>query len=84
MRDLPSRVPMVRASRAAYRQEIAAPAIQSAFVALFLRGDRTALLYDGMILEPQIHDLGFSFLDGTPLSAGGPSYGLVPVRVRLR
>ncbi|WP_338665329.1 hypothetical protein VQH23_09170 [Pararoseomonas sp. SCSIO 73927] len=71
-----------RATRAAFRDIFAEPALREAFAALFVRPDRAALLHEGPVPDPAVYQAGFAFLrDGTAPPDG---LGLVAVRVRPR
>jgi hypothetical protein len=75
---------IIKLTARAYRLAIAGPRIPGQFATLFIRDLDHALLYRGMILEPQVYRLGQGYiLEQTEPSPAG-AYGLTPTAIRLR
>ena len=78
------RLKIIKLTARTYRVAIAGPRISGQFATLFIRGLDHALLYRGMIMEPQVYRLGQGYiLEQTELSPAA-AYGLTPTTIRLR
>ena len=77
-------VKIIRLTARAYRSAIAAPRIPGHFATLFIRDLDHALLYRGMILEPQVYRLGLDYVLQQTEPSTAKAYGLAPTTVRLR
>ena len=67
-----------------YRIAIAGPRLSGQFATLFIRDLDHALLYRGMILEPQVYQLGQSYMLEQSEPSPSSAYGLRPTTIRLR
>jgi hypothetical protein len=79
-------VKIVKQTPRSYRLAVAGPRIAGQFATLFIRDLNHALLYRGMILEPQVYRLGEDYmLQRTDQSqAQAKAYGLTSTAIRLR
>ena len=78
------RVKIIKVTAPAYRLAIADPTISGPFATLFVRDLDHALLYRGMILEPQVYHLGQGFILEQVEPSPAAAYGLMPTTIRLR
>jgi hypothetical protein len=78
------RVKIIKVTAPAYRLAIADPTISGPFATLFVRDLDHALLYRGMILEPQVYHLGQGFILEQVEPSRAAAYGLTPTTIRLR
>lgn len=49
---------------------------------LFVNACGQALLHDGLVLEPQVYDIGRAFAEGAAITPQAKAYGLTPLSLR--
>jgi hypothetical protein len=77
-------IKIVKQTPRSYRLAVASPRIAEQFATLFIRDLNHALLYRGMILEPQVYRLGEDYLFKRPDPSPEKAYGLISTTIRLR
>lgn len=78
------RVKIIKLTPRQYTETMADPKLKGGFATLFIRDRAHVLLYNGKILEPQIYELGQSYmLQSSDLKLFAP-WGLQEITVRLR
>jgi hypothetical protein len=82
LRRRPEDLCVLRMAAAAYRRRFAEPVLSDRFATIFVRDPDHALVYPGLILEPDIYRLGVAFLRGQDID--GAPYGLQDRRLRSR
>ena len=80
----PHSLQVLQLSPAEYRAELNQPRLQHDFATLFIRNGVSALVYQGMILEPQVYQFGMQYLQGGQVSHDAASYGLKEQRLHCR
>jgi hypothetical protein len=78
------RVKIIKMAALAYRLAVVAPRISGQFATLFVRNLQNTLLYQGMILEPQVYQLGQNYILAQTESPAATKYGLTPTAIHLR
>lgn len=79
-----NRVVIVRLTPHRYGQLVTTPQLTGAYNTLFLRDSTHAMLYRGMIVEPQVYSIGTSFATGKAGAQVGKWDGLDNATVQLR
>jgi hypothetical protein len=79
-----SAVSIVKVTPERYAALVAEPKLTSGYATLFLRGTSHALLYRGMILEPQVYEQGRKYSSLGPDDKWVASDGLQEVTLALR
>jgi hypothetical protein len=79
-----SRIKIVKVTALQYPELIIEPKPKDKYATLFVRDSEHGLLYDGMILEPQVYQLGLAYLQDHPDGKANLANGLKDVSVRRR
>jgi len=77
-------VKIVKVTALQYPELIVEPKLKDQYITLFIRDAEHVLLYDGMILEPQVYRLGLAYLQGHPDKKADSVSGLKQVAIRRR
>ena len=77
-------VKIVKLSQHRYSELVIAPKLNRPYDTLFLRDKENALLYRGMILEPDVYRAGKAYMIAKSATESGSREGLEEVKVRLR
>jgi hypothetical protein len=59
-----------------FAQLLLQPTVKGNFATLFMRDLGHALVYDGMVVEPKIYEIGLAYLKHIPDEKGESAYGL--------
>lgn len=60
------------------------PAVKGPYATLFLRNSERALVYDGIVSEPRVYEIGLAYLKGHLEEKSASTYGLQEESVRFR
>lgn len=78
------RIKIVKVTALQYPELIVEPKPKDKYATLFVRDAEHVLLYDGMILEPQVYQLGLAYLKDHSDGKASSSNGLRKVSIRRR
>jgi hypothetical protein len=60
------------------------PKVKGDFATLFIRDPEHALVYDGMVVEPKVYEIGLAYLKHHPDEKAESAYGLQEKTVRFK
>jgi hypothetical protein len=77
-------VHIVKLSPKRYSELVTSPKLKDSYNTLFLRDAANALLYRGMILEPDVYRIGATYMTGQPGTPPPSRDGLEEVKLQVR
>ena len=77
-------VKIVMLSQRRYSELVTAPKLSRPYNTLFLRAAKNALLYRGMILEPDVYRIGMAYMTAKPGAEAVQREGLEEVKLEMR